>query len=153
MPGPPGGPTYADWLESSTGAGRTCAHVERLGDRPGGADRAAPGPASGLRGHPPFRDREQYRLRRLRRSGGSRQDPDRVEFLREHFAAAHAAIAQGVDLRGYSVWSLLDNYEWADGYSQRFGIVFVDYGTQQRIPKSSAYWMRDVIAANGVDTD
>jgi beta-glucosidase len=84
---------------------------------------------------------------------GHVKDTERVEFLRGHFAAAHAAIAQGVDLRGYSVWSLLDNYEWADGYSQRFGIVFVDYGTQQRIPKSSAYWMRDVIAANAVDID
>jgi beta-glucosidase len=84
---------------------------------------------------------------------GRVKDPERVEFLRDHFAAAHAAIAQGVDVRGYSVWSLLDNYEWADGYSQRFGIVFVDYRTQERIPKMSAYWLKDVIAANGFDTD
>jgi len=84
---------------------------------------------------------------------GRVKDPERVEFLRDHFAAAHAAIVQGVDVRGYSVWSLLDNYEWADGYSQRFGIVFVDYRTQERIPKTSAYWLKDVIAANGFDTD
>ncbi len=83
---------------------------------------------------------------------GNVKDPERVEFLAGHFAAAHAAISQGVDVRGYSVWSLLDNFEWADGYSQRFGVVFVDYRTQERIPKTSAYWLRDVIAANALET-
>ncbi len=82
---------------------------------------------------------------------GAVRDPERIDYLRGHFAAAHAAIAQGVNLRGYFVWSLMDNFEWAHGYSQRFGIVFVDYRTQERIPKASAYWYRDVIAANAVD--
>jgi beta-glucosidase len=54
----------------------------------------------------------------------------------------------GVDLRGYFVWSLLDNFEWDSGYAMRFGIVFVDYGTQQRIPKTSARWYSDVIRHN-----
>jgi beta-glucosidase len=57
---------------------------------------------------------------------------------------------QGVDLRGYMVWSLLDNFEWAEGYSKRFGIVFVDYGTQRRILKASASWYKGVIERNGL---
>jgi beta-glucosidase len=77
-------------------------------------------------------------------------DPDRVTYLREHLTAAHEAIQNGVDLRGYFVWSLLDNFEWAYGYAKRFGIVHVDYATQQRTWKDSAHWYRDVIAAGGV---
>ena len=63
-------------------------------------------------------------------------------FLRDHFAAARRAIEAGVPLAGYFVWSLLDNFEWDRGYSQRFGIVWVDYATQRRIPKDSALWYR-----------
>jgi beta-glucosidase len=74
----------------------------------------------------------------------------RVNFLREHFRAAYAAIRAGVDLRGYYVWSLLDNFEWAWGYSRRFGLVRVDYDTQRRIPKQSALWYSGVIARNGL---
>jgi len=59
------------------------------------------------------------------------------------------AIEQGVDLRGYFVWSFLDNFEWALGYSQRFGIVYVDYRTQARVPKQSAYWYGRFIHQNG----
>jgi beta-glucosidase len=81
---------------------------------------------------------------------GGVDDEERVAFLDAHFRAAHAAIEQGVDLRGYMVWSLLDNFEWAEGYSKRFGIVFVDYGTQRRIPKMSARWYREVIGRNGL---
>jgi beta-glucosidase len=81
---------------------------------------------------------------------GSVDDEERVAFLDAHFRAAHAAIEQGVDLRGYMVWSLLDNFEWAEGYSKRFGIVFVDYGTQRRIPKMSARWYGEVIGRNGL---
>ena len=77
-------------------------------------------------------------------------DPERVEYLQQHFIAAHEAIAAGVDLRGYFVWSLLDNFEWADGYSQRFGVVFVDYRTQERIPKTSAAFMAQVAQDNAV---
>ena len=81
---------------------------------------------------------------------GGVDDIERVAFLDAHFRAAHAAIERGVDLRGYFVWSLLDNFEWALGYSKRFGIVFVEYGTQRRIPKQSAAWFRAVIERNGL---
>lgn len=81
---------------------------------------------------------------------GRVKDPERIEYLAEHLRAAHAAIEAGVDLRGYFVWSLLDNFEWDSGYAMRFGIVFVDYGTQQRIPKSSAHWYSEVIRNNAV---
>jgi beta-glucosidase len=64
-------------------------------------------------------------------------DEDRVAYLREHLAAARHAIEAGVKLRGYFVWSLLDNFEWAEGYSRRFGIVHVDYATLKRTPKWS----------------
>jgi beta-glucosidase len=81
---------------------------------------------------------------------GGVDDEERVAFLDAHFRAAHRAMEQGVDLRGYMVWSLLDNFEWAEGYSKRFGIVFVDYGTQRRIPKMSARWYKEVIERNGL---
>ncbi len=76
-------------------------------------------------------------------------DVERIEYLRMHIQAAAAAMAQGVDLKGYFVWSLLDNFEWTAGYSKRFGLVFVDYATQRRTPKASFCWYRDVIARNG----
>lgn len=81
------------------------------------------------------------------------EDPQRVAFLAAHVAAIERAIAAGVDVRGYYVWSLLDNFEWEHGYSQRFGIVYVDFETQRRIPKRSALWYRDHIRenANGGD--
>ncbi len=82
-------------------------------------------------------------------SGGHLEDPLRVEYLREHLRAARAATEQGVDLRGYFVWSLLDNFEWALGYSKRFGIVHVDFETQRRTPKASAGFYSAVIADNG----
>jgi beta-glucosidase len=82
---------------------------------------------------------------------GQVHDPDRVSFLEGHFRAAQRAIAAGVDLRGYFVWSLLDNFEWEEGYSKRFGLVYVDYPTQRRVLKDSAYWYRQVIARNGLD--
>jgi beta-glucosidase len=73
-------------------------------------------------------------------------DAERVDYLRRHFTAAHRAMARGVDLQGYFVWSLLDNFEWGYGYTKRFGIVRVDYDTQERILKDSALWYRDLIA-------
>src|SRR5205823_5314600 len=76
---------------------------------------------------------------------GRVHDRDRIAFLDGHIRAAQAAIQEGVDLRGYFVWSLLDNFEWAEGYSKRFGLVHVDYQTQRRIPKDSAGWYRQVI--------
>jgi beta-glucosidase len=81
---------------------------------------------------------------------GAVHDPRRVAYLHGHFNAARQAIAEGVPLRGYFVWSLMDNFEWALGYSKRFGIVYVDYATQTRIPKTSADWYKHVIEANAV---
>lgn len=81
---------------------------------------------------------------------GQIHDSDRVSFLRRHFDATRRAITQGVNLRGYFVWSLMDNFEWAHGYTKNFGIVKVDYATQRRIPKDSALYFRDVAAANAV---
>ena len=78
--------------------------------------------------------------------GGRVNDVERVQYLAGYFGAAAGAIADGVDLRGYFVWSLLDNFEWAQGYSKRFGLVFVEYGSQRRIPKASAHWYRELIA-------
>jgi beta-glucosidase len=76
-------------------------------------------------------------------------DPLRIEYLRQHLKAVHAAIEHGVDVRGYFVWSLLDNFEWSLGYSKRFGIVHVDFDTQKRTPKDSALFYAQVIASNG----
>jgi beta-glucosidase len=73
-------------------------------------------------------------------------DADRIEFVRSHLAAVQAAMAAGVDVRGYFYWSLMDNYEWNSGYDKRFGIVHVDYATQQRTLKDSALWYRNEIA-------
>jgi beta-glucosidase len=77
---------------------------------------------------------------------GQVNDQDRVRYLAEHLAEVRRAIADGVDVRGYFVWSLLDNFEWADGYSRRFGLIFVDFGSQARIAKASAHWYRELIS-------
>jgi beta-glucosidase len=84
---------------------------------------------------------------------GEVKDEERVAFLDAHFRAAHEAMERSVDLRGYFVWSLLDNFEWTEGYSKRFGIVYVDYATQRRIPKMSARWYSEVIRRNGLVGD
>src|SRR5262245_33835736 len=81
--------------------------------------------------------------------GGRLEDPLRVRYCQEHLLAALEAIRQGVDLRGYFAWSLLDNYEWASGYSLRFGLVHVDFGTQRRTLKASAEYYREVIRTHG----
>jgi beta-glucosidase len=81
---------------------------------------------------------------------GRVRDEKRLTFLRDHFAAAQRAMEGGAPVAGYFVWSLLDNFEWDRGYSQRFGIVWVDYKTQQRIPKDSALWYRGIIAENAI---
>lgn len=86
-------------------------------------------------------------------SDGRVRDWRRIEFLRSHLAATHHAIQCGAPVQGYFVWSLLDNFEWALGYSQRFGIIWVDHSTQQRIPKDSARWYRQVIQANSIQTE
>ena len=79
---------------------------------------------------------------------GQVNDLRRVEYLREHIRSVGRVLARGVPVQGYLVWSLLDNYEWAEGYSKRFGIVYVDYATQQRIVKNSGYWYASLIAAH-----
>ena len=72
-------------------------------------------------------------------------DPRRVEYLRSHMAAVGEAADAGVDVRGFFVWSFLDNFEWAEGYRPRFGLVYTDYATQQRIPKTSYQWFRSFL--------
>lgn len=74
-------------------------------------------------------------------------DADRIDYLQRHLAAARRAMGEGVPLTGYFVWSLLDNFEWYFGYAKRFGITYVDYATQERIPKDSFLWYRDFIAS------
>ena len=78
---------------------------------------------------------------------GRVHDNERIDFLTGHLGALREAMAAGVDVRGYLTWSLIDNYEWAEGFSQRFGLVHVDFQTQRRTPKDSFYWLRDEIAA------
>jgi beta-glucosidase len=80
---------------------------------------------------------------------GNVPDIHRTNYLRTHFVAMHRAIQAGVPLAGYFLWSLLDNFEWSFGYSQRFGIVWVDYKTQKRYLKDSAKWYKNVIKKNG----
>jgi beta-glucosidase len=85
-------------------------------------------------------------------AGGAVHDGGRVAYLRDHLDAARQAIAEGVPLGGYFVWSLLDNFEWAEGYSKRFGLVYVDFETQRRTPKDSARWYADVATRGGVSS-
>lgn len=77
-------------------------------------------------------------------------DIDRVVFLRQYLGALQRGIADGVPVRGYFLWSLLDNFEWSRGYTERFGITWVDFATQQRTPKLSSRFYRDVIAGNTI---
>jgi beta-glucosidase len=78
---------------------------------------------------------------------GEVRDVERIDYLERYIGSVGRAIESGVPVRGYFIWSLLDNFEWAHGYSQRFGIVYVDYPTLERVPKSSYRWYRDLIAA------
>ena len=80
---------------------------------------------------------------------GKVHDPIRIDFLQRYLLEFEKAINDGVDARGYFLWSIMDNFEWAEAYRQRFGIIYVDYPTQQRILKDSAYWYKQVIATNG----
>ena len=81
---------------------------------------------------------------------GTIDDTERTDYLRRHFLAARDALDRGVDLRGYFVWSLLDNFEWSFGYSKRFGIVRVNFDTLHRTLKASAHWYRRLIASRSV---
>jgi beta-glucosidase len=80
---------------------------------------------------------------------GQVHDPARIDYLARHLIALRRAIADGVDIRGYFHWSIMDNFEWELGYSKRFGLVYVDYESLTRIPKDSYFWYRDVVASSG----
>lgn len=79
-------------------------------------------------------------------SGNAIKDTQRISYIERHLEALGRAMAQGLDVKGYFVWSLIDNFEWAEGYTKRFGIYYVDYATQRRIPKLSAKWYAELIA-------
>ena len=81
---------------------------------------------------------------------GAVHDPGRIAYLARHIAAVHDALKAGVDVGGYFVWSLMDNFEWALGYSVRFGLTWVDYPTGERVPKDSYHWYRRVARSNGL---
>lgn len=80
---------------------------------------------------------------------GKVHDPQRIDFVHRYLIALRKAIAEGYPVLGYTYWSIMDNYEWAEGYDKRFGLIYVDYQTQKRTLKDSALWYRDVIASNG----
>jgi len=82
-----------------------------------------------------------------RRDNGTVDDPRRISYVDRHLTAIGRAIDEGIAVHGYFLWSLLDNFEWAFGYSRRFGIVYVDYATLERVPKASYRWYRDYISA------
>ncbi len=99
-----------------------------------------------------FRDRYGERLPPLvitenGCSYGGLDDQERIAYLDGHLRALHRALEAGVDVRGYFVWSLMDNFEWAEGYRQRFGLVHVDYDTLERTPKASYHWLREALRA------
>jgi beta-glucosidase len=81
----------------------------------------------------------------VRVHNGRVHDPERTSYIQSHIAAVGRAVADGSPIKGYFVWSMLDNFEWAFGYSKRFGIVYIDYPTLERVPKDSFYWYRDFI--------
>ncbi len=82
--------------------------------------------------------------------GETVDDQDRLAYIEAHLRTCHAAIEAGIPLKGYFAWSLMDNFEWAWGYGKRFGLVYVDYPTQRRTPKASAYWYADTIRRGGL---
>ena len=84
--------------------------------------------------------------------GGKVEDPRRIAFLEAYLSECHRAIQEGVNLQGYFLWSFMDNFEWASGFTRRFGIHYIDFGTQERIPKASARWYAEVVRRNGLQT-
>ena len=108
--------------------------------------------ASRLRAAGDLRHRERRGVPRRARPRRRGSDPERQSYLERTSPARRARVAQGVPLRGYFAWSLLDNFEWAWGYWKRFGLVYIDYATLERVPKGSFYWYRDYIAAQHLRT-
>jgi beta-glucosidase len=82
---------------------------------------------------------------------GQVHDPQRIDYLRRYLLELRRASEDGVPIQGYFQWSILDNFEWGHGYRQRFGLIYVDFATGRRIPKDSARWYSEVIAANGAN--
>jgi beta-glucosidase len=80
-------------------------------------------------------------------------DLERLRYVQSHLAAVHDAITAGVPVRGFFAWSLMDNFEWAEGYAKRFGLVHVDYATQRRTVKASGHWYSRATRANGFETE
>lgn len=80
---------------------------------------------------------------------GKVHDPNRIDFLNRYLLALGKSVQEGADIAAYFHWSFMDNFEWASGYGERFGLVYVDYKTMQRIPKDSAYWYKDMLEQNG----
>ena len=121
-----------------------------VGDPPAGADRHPPLAPRLVRLLAVPRHGERRGDGRHPRPSGRVEDGDRIDYLRQHLGAVHDAITEGVPVEGYFVWSLLDNFEWAYGYSRRFGLVRVDYDTFERAPKASADWYAEVARSNAV---
>jgi beta-glucosidase len=80
---------------------------------------------------------------------GKVHDPQRIDFMQRYLRELARARGEGADVRGYFAWSLMDNFEWAEGYRQRFGLIYVDFATQRRTRKDSFGWYREVIRSNG----
>ena len=114
---------------------------------PDGLRATARRPGGELRARGDLHHRERCRLRRCARARRTGPRPGAHGVPQTHIGAVAGALADGRPSAGYFVWSLLDNFEWAEGYSKRFGIVYVDYPTLERIPKDSFYWYRDFIAS------
>ena len=136
----------------SRAARRAADHRDELAGRAGLHPRAAdPGGRPGDRRAAGLHHGERVVLARLRHPGRpGRTTTSGSSYLRGHLAAVHGAIADGVPVRGYFAWSLLDNFEWAEGYAKRFGLAFVDFGTQQRILKRSGEFYASVTRANAL---
>lgn len=83
---------------------------------------------------------------------GKVQDDRRISYMQQHLVQVHRAIHDGLHVKGYMAWSLMDNFEWAEGYNMRFGMIHVDFRTQVRTPKESYYWYRNVVSNNWLET-
>ena len=86
-------------------------------------------------------------------SDGKVHDPQRIEYMKMYLKGLKRAAEEGYPVMGYLYWSILDNFEWAEGYDKRFGLIYVDYETLERIPKDSAVWFADYIRESGHETE
>ncbi len=92
-----------------------------------------------------------YQIEGSPSADGRVDDTNRKKYLHSYMLEAWKALQEGVPLKGYFVWTLMDNFEWSFGYSKRFGLIYIDYPTQKRYLKDSAYWYKDVISRNGLE--